>query len=119
MFILSNKSNFKYIKIYNIDDITFSKFCNHILSLYEKKEEFKIFFDLSQIQLKDFTYSKQLLDFMKLYKDQTNKFILKTIIIVPNSTIETLLNKFVFSFYKPVKPLYFTDSLSNASTLLI
>ena len=114
MLVTKNLLYTHYIEIYNITNINFDNFSLYITNLYKKKQQFKIIFDLSNIQFTDLLYSKKLIDFMKLNKDNTFKYIIKTAIIVPNKNIELFINTFIFKFYKPQHPCIITYSLNNA-----
>ena len=118
MLVTKSLSYVKYIKISKVDNKIFQDFCDYLTSLYEEKRSFKIIFDLSNMEFKDFLFSKKLIDFMKINKENTYKYIIKTAIIVPNKNIATLLNNFIFSFYKPQHPFIITYSLKNAKDFL-
>ena len=118
MFLTKSLSYIKYIKISNIDDNTFNNFCSYLTTLYNYQKPFKIIFDLSNINFKDFLYSKKLIDFMKINKENTYKYIIKTAIIVPNKNTADFLNRFIFSFYEPQHPFIITYTLNNAKDFL-
>ena len=51
---------------------------------------------------------------MEKNKNKTEQYLNKTAIILNNKIIVTLLNNFIFSIYKPVKPNIITDNLNNS-----
>lgn len=118
MLVTKSLSYVKYIKISKLNNNVFEHFCKYITSLYEEKHTFKIIFDLSNIEFKDFLFSKKLIEFMKENKENTHKYIIKTAIIVSNKNIATFINNFIFSFYEPVHPFIITYSLKNAKDFL-
>lgn len=118
MLVTKSLSYVKYIKISKLNNNLFEDFCNYLTSLYEEKKSFKIIFDLSNIEFKDFLFSKKLIEFMKENKENTHKYIIKTAIIVPNKNIATFLNNFIFSFYEPQHPFIITYSFKNAKDFL-
>lgn len=118
MLVTKSLSYVKYIKISELNNNIFEDFCKYLTSLYEKKHSFKIIFDLSNIEFKDFLFSKKLIDFMKVNKENTYKYIIKTAIIVPNKNTATFLNNFIFSFYKPLNPFIITYSFKTAKEFL-
>ncbi len=118
MFLTKETSHIKYLKIANIDDKNFDEFCDFLTTLYNNKEKFRIIFDLSNIEFKDFLYSKKLIDFMSTNRENTYKYIIKTAIIVPNKNTATFLNNFIFTFYEPQHPFTITYSLNDAKDFL-
>ena len=50
---------------------------------------------------------------MKDYRKYTEKYLIKSSIIV-NNFQSFLLNKFIFRFYSPIKPNYVTNKLKES-----
>ena len=115
MFI-NNKlnNNIYYFKLYDIQQNEFDHFIHNFNLLFKKKVNFKIIFDLSNLTVQDFLFSKQFLLFMKNNAIKTKKYIDKTSIIIPNEFIRKNINFCIFNFYKPIKPNEITDNFENA-----
>lgn len=119
MFVYENLSNnIYYFKLYNIKQNEYDHFIYNFNSLFNKKKILKIIFDLSDVSIQDFLYSKQILNFMKKNRQKTEKYIEKTTLIIPNDFIRKNINFFIFNFYKPIKPNEITDTLENAIDFL-
>tara|TARA_B100001564_G_scaffold2061_1_gene1837 strand:+ start:6423 stop:6779 length:357 start_codon:yes stop_codon:yes gene_type:complete len=104
------ETNIYYIKTYDISTKNLNDFITYLNNIFEKTEHFSIIFDLSELLIKDFLFSKKILDFMDIYKNKTNKYLNKTAVILNNKIIITLLN----NIYKPVKPNIITDNLEKS-----
>ena len=111
-------NNIYYFKLYEIKQNEYDHFIFNFYFLFKKKVNFKIIFDLSNITVKDFLYSKQFINFMKENKPKTEKYIDKTAIIIPNEFIRKNINFLIFNFYKPIKPNEITDTFENAMKFL-
>lgn len=115
MFINKNlNNNIYYFKLYKIQQNEFDHFIFNFNLLFKKKVKIKIIFDLSDVIIKDFLFTKQLLKFMKENKKKTEKYIDKTSIIISNEFIRKNINFCIFNFYKPIRPNKITDTLENA-----
>ena len=115
MFINKNlNNNTYYFKLYKIQQNEFDHFIFSFNLLFKKKVKIKIIFDLSDVIIKDFLFTKQLLKFMKENKKKTEKYIDKTSIIISNEFIRKNINFCIFNFYKPIKPNKITNTLENA-----
>lgn len=115
MFITEHlNNNIYYFKLSEIKQNEFDNFIFNFNLLFKKKVNIKIIFDLTNLTISDFLYSRQLLIFMKENKIKTEKFIEKTSIIIPNEFIRKNINYCIFNFYKPIKPNKITDTLENA-----
>mgnify|MGYP001177184730 CR=1 FL=1 len=115
MFINKNlNNNTYYFKLYKIQQNEFDQFIFNFNLLFKKKVKIKIIFDLSDVIIKDFLFTKQLLKFMKENKKKTEKYIDKTSIIISNEFIRKNINFCIFNFYKPIKPNKITNTLENA-----
>ena len=108
------EDNIYYIKTYDISTLDINNFIIYLTNIFEKKKNFSIIFDLKELLIQDFLFSKKILDFMKKNKNKTEQYLNKTAIILNNKIIVTLLNNFIFSIYKPVKPNIITDNLNNS-----
>ena len=107
-----------YFKLYNIKQNEYDHFIYNFNSLFNKKKNLKIIFDLSDVSIQDFLYSKQILNFMKENKEKTKKYIDKTAIIIPNDFIRKNINFCIFNFYEPLRPNEITDTIENAIDFL-
>ena len=108
------EDNIYYIKTYNISTLDINNFIMYLTNIFEKKKFFSIIFDLKELLIQDFLFSKKILDFMEKNKNKTEQYLNKTAIILNNKIIIKLLNNFIFSIYKPVKPNIITDNLNNS-----
>ena len=108
------EDNIYYIKTYDISTLDINNFIIYLTNIFEKKKKFSIIFDLKELLIQDFLFSKKILDFMEKNKNKTEQYLNKTAIILNNKIIVTLLNNFIFSIYKPVKPNIITDNLNNS-----
>ena len=119
MFINKNISNnIYYFKLYKIKQNEFDHFIFSFNLLFKKKLKMKIIFDLSDLTIHDFLFTKQLLKFMNDNQNNTKKYIIKTALIIPNEFIRKNINFCIFNFYKPIKPNEITDTLENAMKFL-
>lgn len=119
MFIYQELDNhIYYFKLGNLTKAEFENYINIFDSIYEKEEKFKVIFDLRQSKFKDVCYSKMNNMYMKKNLDNTQKYIEKTSIIITSSFIKTLLKRFIFAIYKPIKPNLITNNIKDAKTFL-
>ena len=119
MFINKNISNnIYYFKLYKIKQNEFDHFIFSFNLLFKKKVKMKIIFDLSDLTIQDFLFTKQLLKFMNDNQNNTKKYIIKTALIIPNEFIRKNINFCIFKLYKPIKPNKITDSYKNAFIFL-
>lgn len=107
-------NNIYYFKLYEIEKEEFNNFILNFSLLFEQKKNIKIIFDLSSLSISDFLYSKKMLCFMKENKENTEKYIDETVLIIPNNFIRDNIEFFIFNLYKPIKPNKITNSIENA-----
>ena len=108
------KNNIYYFKLSKIQEDEFENYCNYFHSLFDKDENLKIIFDLSELCMNDFLFTKQTLEFMKNNYYNTEKYIDKTAIIIENEVIKNLINVVILSVYKPIKPNLITNTFNEA-----
>ena len=112
------ETNIYYIKTYDISIKDLNNFITYFKNIFNKKKNFSIIFDLTEIVIKDFLFSKRIINFMEENKNNTTKYLNKTAIILNNKIIITLLNNFIFSIYKPLKPNIITNNLENCISFI-
>ena len=59
-------------------------------------------------------YSKKKLEYMKKKYNQTKEYLDKSAIIISNTLFKNLINKLIFSIYKPIKPNKIVSTLNEA-----
>ena len=69
----------------------------------EKNQRYKLLFDVRKSGTVKFVYMKMMADFLIQIRELTNKWMDRTGILVTSPTIQMLI-KFVFNFYKAVRP---------------
>lgn len=80
-----------------------------------KKQSFRLIFDASQVKISEIKLLKPMAEFLIKVKNLTEMFMDRTAIIVSDDKIKTFI-RFVFNFYKPVKPFkVFTDQEKAAN----
>jgi len=107
-------NNIYYFKLANINKNEFIKYINDFDYIFYKKKTFKLIFDLSEISIKDVIYIKPKIIYMNKNKNNTNKYLLKSTIIISNEIILKLINNLIFSIYKPIKPNIIVNNLNEA-----
>lgn len=107
-------NNIYYFKLANLIEIEFINYINDFDYIFNKKKKFKLIFDLSEISIKDGLYIKPNIIYMNKNKNNTNKFLIKSTIIINNDTILKIINNLILSIYKPIKPNIIVNNLNEA-----
>ena len=115
MFLVKEISdNIYYMKLSKINEDEFNTYKQSLVDIFLKKINFKIIFDLSDIYVEDFLYSKDQIEIMYTNKNNTEKYLDKSSIIIKSNVIKNIVNNIIFSIYKPCKPNIFTTSYEDA-----
>lgn len=107
-------NNIYYFKLANLIESEFINYINDFDYIFNKKNKFKLIFDLSEISIKDALYIKPNIIYMNKNKNNTNKFLIKSTIIINNDTILKIINNLILSIYKPIKPNIIVNNLNEA-----
>ena len=108
MFVQFNYDNFPNVHV------TFGKLnsteefyilTNEWLRLYEQKNPFTLIFDSSNLEVYNIKYSLKMSAFIYRLKKEPTQYLQKSIIIVNNSFIQSLLD-LIFFIQSPVAPVY-------------
>jgi len=108
MFVKFNYDNFPNVhvtfgKLNSNED--FNILTNEWLRLYEQKIPFTFIFDSSNLEVYNIKYSFKMSAFIKRLKRQPEQYLQRSIIIVNNSFIQSLLD-LIFFIQSPVAPVY-------------
>lgn len=106
------------IQFHDLNSNDVDNFFIFITSLFEKKEFFKLIFDLSNMKISDSTFLPKIIPFMIKNKTNTITYIDKTAIIIKNKTIKKIFDNFVFKIHPPVKPNIITNKIDEALDFL-
>ena len=102
-------SNFPLVKVImnNVpeSDDEFQSFLNKWSELYEKQQDFKFFFDTTNVGLPHLKYSIKMSQFIKKLKKEPYQYLQESIIIINNNKVKWLLD-FIFTIQPPVAPVY-------------
>lgn len=108
MFVKFNYDNFPNVhvtfgKLNSNED--FNILTTEWLRLYEQKIPFTFIFDSSNLEVYNIKYSFKMSSFIKRLKRQPIQYLQRSIIIVNNSFIQSLLD-LIFFIQSPVAPVY-------------
>ena len=115
MFVQFNYDNFPLVhvtfgKLNSTED--FNQFINEWLNLYIKKVEFTFIFDTTNLEVYNIKYSFKMSAFIHRLKKEPIQYLQKSIIIVNNSFIQSLLD-LIFFIQSPVAPVYIIKDSNN------
>ena len=120
MFVKFNYDNFPNVhvtfgKLNSNED--FNILTNEWLRLYEQKIPFTFIFDSSNLEVYNIKYSFKMSAFIKRLKSQPVQYLQRSIIIVNNSFIQSLLD-LIFFIQSPVAPVYIIRDSNNVQKIL-
>ena len=120
MFVKFNYDNFPNVhvtfgKLNSNED--FNILTNEWLRLYEQKIPFTFIFDSSNLEVYNIKYSFKMSAFIKRLKRQPEQYLQRSIIIVNNSFIQSLLD-LIFFIQSPVAPVYIIRDPNNVQKIL-
>ena len=117
-FVNEISDNIYYMKLSKLNKNEFDTYKKSLIDIFLKKINFKIIFDLSDICIEDFLYSKEQLELMNSNKNNTEKYLDKSSIIIKSDIIKNIVNSTILSIYKPRKPNILTTSYEDALLFL-
>lgn len=121
MFAHFNYSRFPIVKVVfnkNIkNNLDFELFLIQWMALYDKKIHFKFVFDTRKMGIIGIQYCIRMAQFIKKLKKYPIQYLEKSVIIVKNSFIRSLLD-LIFSLEKPVAPVYITKEIDLVENIL-
>ena len=120
MFVKFNYDNFPNVyvtfgKLNSNED--FNILTNEWLKLYEQKIPFTFIFDSSNLEVYNIKYSFKMSAFIYRLKKEPIQYLQKSIIIVNNSFIQSLLD-LIFFIQSPVAPVYIIRDPNNVQKIL-
>ena len=120
MFVKFNYDNFPNVyvtfgKLNSNED--FNILTNEWLRLYEQKIPFTFIFDSSNLEVYNIKYSFKMTEFIYKLKKEPIQYLEKSIIIVNNSFIQSLLD-LIFFIQSPVAPVYIIRDPNNVQKIL-
>ena len=120
MFVKFNYDNFPNVhvtfgKLNSNED--FNILTNEWLRLYEQKIPFTFIFDSSNLEVYNIKYSFKMSAFIYRLKKEPIQYLQKSIIIVNNSFIQSLLD-LIFFIQSPVAPVYIIRDSNNVQKIL-
>ena len=120
MFVKFNYDNFPNVhvtfgKLNSNED--FNILTNEWLKLYEQKIPFTFIFDSSNLEVYNIKYSFKMSAFIYRLKKEPIQYLQKSIIIVNNSFIQSLLD-LIFFIQSPVAPVYIIKDINYVQKIL-
>ena len=120
MFVKFNYDNFPNVhvtfgKLNSTEE--FNILTNEWLKLYEQKIPFTFIFDSSNLEVYNIKYSLKMSAFIYRLKKEPIQYLQKSIIIVNNSFIQSLLD-LIFFIQSPVAPVYIIRDPNNVQKIL-
>tara|TARA_B100001093_G_scaffold332873_1_gene317848 strand:- start:8 stop:409 length:402 start_codon:yes stop_codon:yes gene_type:complete len=120
MFVKFNYDNFPNVhvtfgKLNSNED--FNILTNEWLRLYEQKIPFTFIFDSSNLEVYNIKYSFKMSAFIYRLKKEPIQYLQKSIIIVNNSFIQSLLD-LIFFIQSPVAPVYIIKDINYVQKIL-
>ena len=120
MFVKFNYDNFPnvYVTFGKLNsNEEFNILTNEWLKLYEQKIPFTFIFDSSNLEVYNIKYSFKMSAFIYRLKKEPIQYLQKSIIIVNNSFIQSLLD-LIFFIQSPVAPVYIIRDPNNVQKIL-
>ena len=120
MFVKFNYDNFPniYVTLGKLNSIEeFNILTNEWLKLYEQKIPFTFIFDSTNLEVYNIKYSFKMSAFIYKLKKEPIQYLQKSIIIVNNSFIQSLLD-LIFFIQSPVAPVYIIRDSNNVQKIL-
>ena len=120
MFVKFNYDNFPNVhvtfgKLNSTEE--FNILTNEWLKLYEQKIPFTFIFDSTNLEVYNIKYSLKMSAFIYRLKKEPIQYLQKSIIIVNNSFIQSLLD-LIFFIQSPVAPVYIIKDSNNVQKIL-
>lgn len=120
MFVKFNYDNFPNVhvtfgKLNSNED--FNILTNEWLRLYEQKLPFTFIFDSSDLEVYNIKYSFKMSAFIHRLKKEPEQYLQKSIILVTNSFIQSLLD-LIFFIQSPVAPVYIIREKEDIQKIL-
>ena len=120
MFVKFNYDNFPniYVTLGKLNsNEEFNILTNEWLRLYEQKIPFTFIFDSTNLEVYNLKYSFKMSEFIYKLKKKPIQYLQKSIIIVNNSFIQSLLD-LIFFIQSPVAPVYIIKDPNNVQKIL-
>ena len=120
MFVKFNYDNFPnvYVTFGKLNsNEEFNILTNEWLRLYEQKIPFTFIFDSSNLEVYNIKYSFKMSAFIYRLKKEPIQYLEKSIIIVNNSFIQSLLD-LIFFIQSPVAPVYIIKDINYVQKIL-
>jgi len=120
MFVKFNYDNFPnvYVTFGKLNSsFEFNILTNEWLKLYEQKIPFTFIFDSSNLEVYNIKYSFKMSEFIYKLKKKPIQYLQKSIIIVNNSFIQSLLD-LIFFIQSPVAPVYIIKDINYVQKIL-
>ena len=120
MFVKFNYDNFPniYVTFGKLNSTKeFNILINEWLRLYEKKKYFTFIFDSSNLEVYNIKYSFKMSAFIHRLKKEPEQYLQKSIILVTNSFIQSLLD-LIFFIQSPVAPVYIIREKEDIQKIL-
>ena len=120
MFVKFNYDNFPniYVTLGKLNSIEeFNILTNEWLELYEQKIPFTFIFDSTNLEVYNLKYSFKMSEFIYKLKKKPIQYLQKSIIIVNNSFIQSLLD-LIFFIQSPVAPVYIIKDINYVQKIL-
>ena len=120
MFVKFNYDNFPniYVTLGKLNsNEEFNILTNEWLRLYEQKIPFTFIFDSTNLEVYNLKYSFKMSEFIYKLKKKPIQYLQKSIIIVNNSFIQSLLD-LIFFIQSPVAPVYIIRDPDSVQKIL-
>jgi hypothetical protein len=120
MFVQFNYDNFPNVhvtfgKLNSTEE--FNILTNEWLRLYEQKTPFTFIFDSSNLEVYNIKYSFKMSSFIYRLKKEPEQYLQRSIILVNNSFIQSLLD-LIFFIQSPVAPVYIVREKEDIQKIL-
>tara|TARA_B100001093_G_scaffold371534_1_gene356515 strand:- start:299 stop:700 length:402 start_codon:yes stop_codon:yes gene_type:complete len=120
MFVQFNYDNFPnvYVTFGKLNSTEeFNILTNEWLRLYEQKSPFTFIFDSSNLEVYNIKYSFKMSAFIYRLKKEPEQYLQRSIILVTNSFIQSLLD-LIFFIQSPVAPVYIIRQKEDIQKIL-
>ena len=109
VFFVFDYNSFPNVKIIfngKVNNEDLNKLFDQWLSIYEKKQNFNIIFDITNVKSPTTYFAYKMANFINILRKQTPQYFKNSYVIAPNSKILKLLLNITFSISKPVSNVY-------------
>ena len=120
MFAEYDYSEFPNVKVTlnNIDnEEDFDKFLEEWLKLYIQQKDYTFIFDTRNVSSIQIKYSFRMSEFIKELKKQEYHYLKKSIILIDNTFVKTMLN-FILNLQSPIAPIYLVNNEEEINLVL-